>query len=119
MNQYLFLFRGGDDTLAELSAADQQKHMEKWFAWMEKLAAEDRLISAEPLHTTGKTINADKVVSDGPFMEGKEMVGGYLICRASSYEEATALAKACPVLEFEDGNVEIRELNLIDEGEVG
>lgn len=115
MNQYLLLFRGGDNDLAAASPEEQQAHMEKWFAWMGKLAGEERLMGAEPLHPTGKTVSGlGKVVSDGPFMEGKEMVGGYLILKASSYDEAATISSECPVLEFSDGNVEIREIQVMD-----
>lgn len=115
MNQYLLLFRGGDDDLATYSAEEQQAHMQKWFAWMGKLGEEGRMLGAEPLHPNGKTVSGTaKVVSDGPYMEGKEMVGGYLMMKAASYDEAVELAKDCPVLEFEDGNVEIREIQLME-----
>lgn len=53
---------------------------------------------------------AIKIVTDGPFIEGKEMVGGYLMCKADNYDEALELAKGCPILEFEDGKVEVREI---------
>ena len=51
-----------------------------------------------------------KLFSDGPYMEGKEMVGGYLICKTSDYDSAVEIAKGCPILEFEDGAVEVREI---------
>ena len=50
------------------------------------------------------------MVTDGPFMEGKEMVGGYLICKADSLEEAVEISKGCPILEYESGIVEVREI---------
>ena len=53
-----------------------------------------------------------KVISDGPFMEGKEMVGGYLICKANTIDEAVEISKGCPLLEYEDGIVEVREIQV-------
>jgi hypothetical protein len=44
-------------------------------------------------------------------MEGKEMVGGYLICIADSFDEAVEISKDCPILEFEDGVVEVRQIH--------
>ncbi|MCR9063547.1 MAG: YciI family protein [Cytophagales bacterium] len=115
MKQYLLLFRGGDSNLAEQSPEEQQAHMQKWFAWMGGLAEKGQMVGAEPLFTTGKTVTGkDKIVSDGPFAEGKEMVGGYLICNAQSYDEAVEISKDCPVLEFEDGSVEVREIQVIE-----
>lgn len=64
-----------------------------------------------PLNKEGKTVSGTKkVISDGSFMEGKEMVGGYLICKADTLEEAVELSKGCPLLVNEDGVVEVREI---------
>ena len=111
MKDYLFLFRGGDGTLAQQSPEKWQAHMQKWMQWMSELNEQGKFIGAQPLGQTGKQVTGNKkVVTDGPFMEGKEMVGGYLMCKASSYDEAVAVAKGCPILEFDDGIVEVREI---------
>jgi len=111
MAEYLLLFRGGDAETARQSPEKWQAHMQKWTQWMGDLKAQGKLIGAQPLVTTGKVISGTKkVVTDGPYMEGKEMVGGYLACKADSYEEAVAIANNCPILEH-DGIVEVREIN--------
>ncbi len=111
MKEYLFLFRGGDARNVNQSAEAEQAHMEKWMEWMSGLAATGKFVGAQPLQTSGMHISGNKkVVTDGPFMEGKEMVGGYLICKADTYEEAVEHAKGCPVLEFDNGTVEVREI---------
>lgn len=95
----------------DTSAAEGQAHMQKWMQWMSGLAAQGKLGGAQPLHKTGKQVKGlKKVTTDGPFMEGKEMVGGYLICKAGTYEEAVEIAKGCPILEDESGIVEVREI---------
>ena len=115
MNQYFFLFRGGDARLASESAEYQQAHMQKWMQWMGALGEKGQLVGAEPLHPTGKQVSGTKkTVTDGPYMEGKEMVGGYLMCKAESYDAAVEVAKGCPILDFEDGVVEIREIQVIN-----
>lgn len=109
MKDYLLLFRGGNMQMA--SPEEQQAHMQKWMAWMGNLAQEGKLVGAQPLNGTGRQITGSKkVISDGPFMEGKEMVGGYLICKADSYDAALEISGNCPILEFEDGKVEVREI---------
>ena len=111
MKEYLLLFRGGNSSMASQSAEEKQDHMQKWMQWMGNLAKEGALVGAQPLNGTGKQITGTKkVVSDGPFIEGKEMVGGYLICKSASYEGAVEISKGCPILEFEDGKVEVREI---------
>ncbi len=113
MAEYLFLFRGGADMREEaLQDAPEkwQEHMQKWMQWMGGLSAQGKLVGAQPLKDTGKQVaGTGKVVTDGPFMEGKEMVGGYLICKAGSLDEAVEISKGCPVLEH-DGMVEVREI---------
>ena len=78
---------------------------------MGDLTQQGKFIGAQPLNQTGKQVTGNKkVVTDGPFIEGKEMVGGYLMCKAGTYDEAIEIAKGCPILEFDDGIVEVREI---------
>lgn len=114
MKEYLFLFRGGDRQSMDPSAAEAQAVMQKWMQWMGGLAAQGKLGPSQPLYDTGTQVKGTgKVVTDGPFMEGKEMVGGYLLCKADSYDEATEIAKGCPILDHESGIVEVREIREI------
>ena len=111
MKEYLFLFRGGDGATLQQSPEKWQAHMQKWMQWMGSLQEKGQLIGAQPLGKNGKQITGNKkTITDGPFMEGKEMVGGYLMCRADNYDEAIEIAKDCPILEFDDGKVEVREI---------
>jgi len=69
-----------------------------------------KIYFGQPLDTTGSVINgSQKTVTDGPFTEGKEIVGGYLMIRANDQAEAIELSKGCPLLEHE-GIVEVREI---------
>src|SRR6188508_651274 len=107
MKEYLFLFRGGSNRMSHLSPEELQNHMQKWVDWMDGLAKQEKYVGAQPLEKSGKKVTGkSKVVTDGPFMEGKEMVGGYLMCKADTYDEASEIAKDCPILEFDDGAVE-------------
>ena len=111
MKEYLLLFRGGGDMSSNQSPEAMQASMQKWMEWMGGLQQKGQLSGAQPLESTGKIIaGTKKTISDGPFMEGKEMVGGYLICKANTYDEAVEIEKGCPILEAEDGNVEVREI---------
>jgi hypothetical protein len=111
MREYLFLFRGGDGRNLQKSPEAWQAHMQKWMVWMQGLADQGKLLGAQPLDADGKQVTGnEKVISDGPFMEGKEMVAGYLIGKAGSYDDAVEIAKGCPILEFDDGKVEIRQI---------
>ncbi|MEO8147661.1 MAG: YciI family protein [Bacteroidia bacterium] len=111
MKEYLLLFRGGGGGEMNQSPEQSQDHMQRWMEWMGDLGKQGKFIGAQPLNNSGKLITGNKkVVSDGPFMEGKEIVGGYLICKADTYDEAVEISKGCPILEFDDGTVEVREI---------
>lgn len=107
MNGYLFLFRGGEPGA---SPEDNQQHMQKWVAWMGRLREQGRLKGGEPLERAGKVLKGRRhQVTDGPYTESKDLVGGYMSVMADSLDDATELAKGCPLLE-RDGVVEVRPI---------
>jgi hypothetical protein len=63
----------------------------------------------DALKKEGRVVNARKVITDGPFVESKEIVGGFSIVQADSLDAAAQLAKGCPVL-LTGGTVEVRPL---------
>jgi hypothetical protein len=106
MKQFLYLIRGGDHDFNKLSPEEFQEHMAKWGAWMAEIKAE-----GFPLEANGNVVSGGgSVVSDGPFAEGIEVVGGYLLLPANDLEHATEMAKGCPVHEM-DGTVEVRPVS--------
>ena len=108
----MFIFFGGDTS--DLSPDAQQAHMQKWFEWIQKLEAEKRYVGGEALIPGGKTISGQKkLVTDGPYAESKELVGGYFIVLASNLEEAVSMAKECPDYAL-NGTVEVREVMKFD-----
>lgn len=106
MEKFMFIFHGGSGVAPEMHAPEaMQAHMQKWFAWVEKLRKEGRYLGGEPLLPTGKMISGkQKIVTDGPFAEGKELVGGFFIIEAKDINEATEMAKECPDFIY-DGKV--------------
>lgn len=110
MKEFMYLFRGGDTARAQQSPEAMQEHMQKWGAWMEGLAKSGKLVGGLPLNKEGKVVaKAGKVITDGPFTEGKEVVGGYLIVKAKDLDDATELSKGCPIYEHH-GSTEVREI---------
>ena len=113
MKDFMFIFRGANEVF-EFSPEQMQQHMQQWFGWVNKLKAKNIYISGEPLLPGGKTVTGAKaLVTDGPFAESKELVGGFFIIKANSIEEATEIAKDCPDLPL-DGAVEVREVMKMD-----
>ena len=110
MKEFMILLRGGDG-MDTFSPAEMEAHMGRWKTWMGGLAAEGKLAGGLPLNKTGKQVTGQgEVVTDGPFAEGKEVVGGYLIFKADDIDGAVEIAKGCPIFEGKHGNVEVREI---------
>lgn len=108
----MFIFLGGD--ASHLSPEAQQNHMQKWFNWIQKLTEAKRYVAGEALLPGGKTISgAKKVVTDGPFAESKEVVGGFFVVLAKNLADATEMAKECPDYHL-NGVVEVREVIKFD-----
>ena len=113
MAEYLYIFRGGND-MSKSSPAELQANMKKWGGWMESLAKQGKLTGGQPLTREGKVMRGTKkTVTDGPYAEAKDLVGGYLLVKAESLAEATELASGCPIFEY-DGTVEVRPIQQMD-----
>lgn len=78
-----------------------------WDNWFAGLVAQGRFIPGKRLAPQGKVLKAGGVITDGPFVEIKEQLAGFICVTAESLEEATTLAHGCPILQ-QGGNVEIR-----------
>jgi len=111
MSNFLYLFRGGEASFEKLSQEEKQAHMQVWGTWMGKLQEKGKLLDGFPLVADGKVVrNKGELVTNGPFAEGAELVGGYLIISAKDIDEAVAISKECPIFDYEGSNVEVREV---------
>jgi hypothetical protein len=108
MEKFMFIFHGGQ---TEKNSPEQmQENMGQWMAWVDKLTKNGSYAGGEPLLPGGKLISGTgKVVTDGPFTEGKEVVGGYFIVNANSIDEATEMAKESPDYKY-GGTVQVRQV---------
>ncbi len=110
MAKFLFVYRGGNDAMAKMTPDEMQQNMKKWETWIgEGLRKGWILDSGDALTQEGRVVNAKKVVTDGPFVESKEIVGGFSIVQADTIDAAAELAKGCPAL-LAGGSVEVRPL---------
>jgi hypothetical protein len=99
--EYLLLFRGSQWDKG-LSPEQLQKTMDQFMGWFERLKEQGKVKGGQPLERTGKLVSGKngRVVADGPFAESKEAIGGYFLLTVNSLEEAVAIAKDCPILEY-------------------
>ena len=108
MANFLYVFRGGVNVGA--SPQQMQEHMQKWAAWIQQLSKTGNFKAGDPLEAEGKVIRGrKKVVTDGPYAEAKDLVGGYLLISAKNLDEAVELSRGCPIFDSE-GSVEVRPI---------
>ena len=109
MEKFMFIFEGTQP--GNLSPELMQEHMGKWMVWIDKLRAANQYVAGEPLLPGGKLVSGakGKSVTDGPYTEGKEVVGGFFIINAKDIDEAVELAKGCPDLE-QGSKVQVRQV---------
>ncbi len=95
----------------DLSPEQMQSQMGKWMAWIEKLNKTKQYLSGEPLLPGGKLVSGKggKQVTDGPYTEGKEVVGGFFIIEAKDMDEAVAISRDCPDFDH-GGSVQVRQV---------
>jgi len=112
MSEFIFLFRASDeDARAAIGTPEQaQKSLQAWLSWTRELETNGYLKNrGQPLARTGKIIRGDrKIVTDGPFVESKDMVLGFLSGEARDITQAIELANGCPILSGGGGSVEVR-----------
>jgi hypothetical protein len=106
MSEFVYLYRGGE---AGRSPERTQQMMQKWMTWLKELGESGHIKDkGQPLERSGKIVKGkQKTVTDGPFAEAKDVVGGFSIVEARDLDEAVQLSKGCPIFEVE-GAVEVR-----------
>lgn len=110
MKDFLLIFRIDPAIAPRGTAEEMQAMMKRWMDWLGSIAAQNKLKDkGNRLKSSGKVVKSNSAITNGPYTEIKETIGGYSIVKADSYEEAVELAKACPILTV-GGNVEVREI---------
>jgi hypothetical protein len=113
MEKYMLIFRNSktsEDEFQNLSPEAMQAELDKWGQWIGGIAAQGKMVATDALNQSGKIVKGSKhVVTDGPFIESKELVSGFLILTADSVDEAVELSKGCPIYDIE-GSVEVRSI---------
>lgn len=93
------------------SPEQMQVWMKQTMDWIGGIAAQNKYVGGTGLPFDGaKVVGANKVVTNGPFGDIKETIGGFITVKADSVEEAVEFAKGCPVLQGEGNSVEVRKV---------
>ena len=112
MPQYILLLHEEKNAYKRMSPEEMQAMIQNYKAWSAKLAQAGHLRGGEKLADgTGRILQRGRAVTDGPYAESKEVVGGYFVLEAANYDEAAKLASDCPHVAV--GTVEIREIEKV------
>ena len=95
-SEYLVISRGQWDPA--LSPEQIQKAIDEFYVWLERLVAEGKMKPGQRLANAGAMVARTKIITDGPYGEAKEVIGGYWFIRAQSLEEAATIASGNPCL---------------------
>ena len=105
----MLIFQGGMSS-ENSSPEFMQAQMGKWMAWIDKLNAAGKYVAGEPLLPGGKLISGkNKTVTDGPYTEGKEIVGGFFLIKAENMEEAVKICDDYPDYGH-GGSIQVRQV---------
>jgi hypothetical protein len=110
MKEFMLIYKGGDPKwMATATPAERQAVMASWGTWLGQLGEKGQLVTGgSPLEFTGKRVKKDGVVTDIAASEVKELVSGYSIIKAESYDHAATTARDCPLFRIDGAVVEIR-----------
>ena len=110
MDEYMLIFRH-EDGQKIASPEQMQIWMKQTQDWIGGIAAQNKFSGGNGLIFDGsKVVWHNNVVTNGPFGEIKETIGGYIVVKANSVEEAVEFAKGSPVLQGEGNSVEVRKI---------
>lgn len=114
MPNYLLLLHENPASFEEMSADEMQAIIQKYTAWKDQMAEAGKLTGGKKLSDGAgrvlRRVNGQPSISDGPYTESKEVIGGLFEIVADDYEQAVAIALECPHLDF--GTVEVREIEI-------
>lgn len=110
MEEFMLIFRHEDGQ--KLASPEQlQIWMKQTMDWIGGIAAQNKFSHGNGLpFDDARVVHANKMVTNGPFGDVKETIGGYIVVKANSVDEAVEFAKGCPVLQGEGNTVEVRRI---------
>ncbi len=113
MKEFMMIFRNEKSDAPQPSPKQMQAMVKDWQDWIGGIAAQGKFVSTNALGFLGKTVQGNSVITDGPYAEVKEIVGGYIIVKATDLNDAVKLSDGCPTLAA-GGKVEVRDVMVFD-----
>jgi hypothetical protein len=110
MEKFLFVIREDMKVLNAYSKEQRNWGMQEMTRWIESLAESWNYVGGEPLTITGRYVSRENVISDGPFIESKEGISGYLLVNAENLDQAASFAQTCPLVLQGSMVIEVRPI---------
>ena len=108
MAKFLFICREPTEKRAKPSPEEMQAAAAAWQTWMQKFSS--AIVTGDGLKRTGRFLKAG-LVTDGPYVEAKEIIASFTIIQADNYDAALAIIRECPAAAADSGwSIEIREM---------
>ncbi|HEY1025875.1 MAG TPA: YciI family protein [Sphingobacteriaceae bacterium] len=108
MEKFLLLIREDLARLEQMTEAEMQADIEEMTRWVEELSQAGNYLQGEPLMSYGRYVTAETILTDGPFIETKEAISGYLMITAGGLDQATSIAQSCPHIIKGTVSIEVR-----------
>lgn len=105
----MMIFRS-EEKVERSSPEEMQAQIKLWQDWIGSIAAQGKFVATNALGMEGKVVRPNNLITDGPYAEVKEMVGGYIIVKAENLDEAVKLSEGCPTITLHGGSVEVRDV---------
>ena len=115
MEKFLLLVREDINMLKQMGNEGRYKNMRDMMKWVESLAESGNYSGGEPLELEGRYVRGNDILSDGPFIETKEGISGYIFIQAENMEQAASIAQTCPLVMENRMILEVRPVMIVDE----
>jgi hypothetical protein len=110
MEKFMLIIREDLGKMRQMTEEERFANIPMMLKWVDSLIETGNYIKGEPLHTTGRYVSKDQILSDGPFIEAREGISGYEIIWAENLEQAAAIAQNCPLVQQGLGVREVRPI---------
>ena len=107
MQKFMLIIKEDLAELARAGDTERYRKMRVMMAWVESLHESVSYLGGEPLEVPRKYVTKDQIVSDGPFIEAKEGITGYMMIDAENLEQAAAIAQSCPLVQLDQMSIEV------------
>jgi hypothetical protein len=98
------------EALKTMTPDEQQEDINIMVKWVEELSQSGNYISGDPLENEVRLAKKDQIISDGPFIETKEALSGYMILQAENLDQAATIAQGCPLIGKNIKSIEVRQI---------